>query len=56
MQKKTDSEHYYVIKSGKIRIESIDKIAWTLDGEFGGEHNIAQIENINNAVKIAVAQ
>lgn len=55
-QKKTDSEHYYVIKSDKIRFESQDEIAWTLDGEFGGEHTEAEIENINNAIKIAVAE
>lgn len=55
-QKKTDSEHYYVIKSDKIEFVSQDNIAWTLDGEFGGEHSTAVVENINGAIKITVAE
>lgn len=56
LQKKTDSEHYYVLKSGKIRFTSPDNVAWTLDGEFGGEGTVTEIENINKAIKIAVRE
>lgn len=56
LQKKTDSEHYYVLKSDKIRFTSEDDVAWTLDGEFGGAGTEAEIENINGAIKIAVEE
>lgn len=56
LQKKTDSEHYYVIKSDKIKFTSQSEVAWTLDGEYGGACHKAQIENIKGAIKIAVAQ
>ncbi len=56
LQKKTDSEHYYVIKSGEIKFASQDNIAWTLDGEFGGEQTAAVVKNINRAIKIAVTE
>ncbi len=55
-QKKTDSEHYIMLKSNEIRFTSEDNIAWTLDGEFGGEHTIAEVKNINGAIKIAVSE
>lgn len=50
------SEYYYVLKSDKIRFSSNENIAWTLDGEYGGEHSFTDIENIHNAIKIRVAE
>lgn len=41
-------------KTEKIRFVSEEPIAWTLDGEPGGEHTEVFIENIHNAVKIVV--
>ena len=37
-----------------ISISSDDKVSWTLDGEFGGEHNLVRIESIPKALKIFV--
>ncbi|MGM9550873.1 MAG: diacylglycerol/lipid kinase family protein [Clostridia bacterium] len=50
------SDHYVFIKAQKLKIESYENIAWTLDGEFGGEHTSVQIENIPQAIKIKVAR
>lgn len=55
LNKNLESEYYYVFKTDKINFTSVENIAWTLDGEFGGEHNTAEIENIHNAIKIRVA-
>ncbi|MDO4595249.1 MAG: YegS/Rv2252/BmrU family lipid kinase [Tissierellia bacterium] len=39
-------------KARKIKIESDDKIKWTLDGEYGGNYKLCQIEVINKAIKL----
>lgn len=43
-------------KTNCIRIESEEKIAWTLDGEFGGEHDQVEIENKRHALNLIVNQ
>lgn len=52
LNKKLDSDYYYVFKTGKLSISSEEDIAWTLDGEFGGEHLQMEIENVQNAIRI----
>ena len=37
-----------------LQIESEEEIAWTLDGEFGGRHNRAEIRNYKQALEIRV--
>jgi len=49
-----DSKHMYAFKAGKITFESNEEIAWTLDGEFGGDHDFVGIENKSKALKIMV--
>lgn len=49
-----DSKHMYAFKTGKITFESDEEIAWTLDGEFGGDHDFVMIENDRQALKIMV--
>ena len=39
MIEQMDSKYMYTFKSGRIMFESIEEIPWTLDGEFGGEHD-----------------
>ena len=34
--------------------ESIEEIPWTLDGEFGGEHDEVVVENLNKELQIMV--
>ena len=43
--KQIDSKHMYSFKSGEVKFESIEEIPWTLDGEFGGEHDCVNIRN-----------
>lgn len=44
---------YVVIKKGKkFKFYFKEEVSWTLDGEFGGNHNFAEIKTCENAVKI----
>ena len=45
VDKRVKSEHIYTFKTSKLTVEGGDAISWTLDGEFGGEHTKAVIEN-----------
>lgn len=45
VDKRVKSEHIYTFKTWKLIVEGKDAISWTLDGEFGGEHTKAVIEN-----------
>lgn len=47
---KTDSSLFIHFKTSSIKFESEEKIAWTLDGEFGGSLSKAEIEVIPNAI------
>lgn len=49
-----ESNYYYVFQTDKLQLKSHDNIAWTIDGEFGGEHTYVEIENIPEAIKIKV--
>lgn len=53
--KQIDSAHMYSFRSGNIKFESIEEIPWTLDGEFGGEHDEVVIKNKKQGLKIMVA-
>jgi len=39
-------------KARKVRVCAEGPVAWTLDGEFGGEHETVDIENIQHAMQI----
>lgn len=41
-------------KASKITFESDDPLPWTLDGEFGGEVTVANIENLPRAFSVIV--
>ena len=49
-----DTKHMYTFKTGKITFESVEEIPWTLDGEFGGEHDYVEIENLQKQLEIMV--
>lgn len=49
-----DTKHMYTFKTGKITFESVEEISWTLDGEFGGEHDYVEIENLQKQLEIMV--
>lgn len=47
-----NSDLIYSFKTRKITIESEDEVPWTLDGEFGGNHSIVEIENKHEALNL----
>ena len=51
-----DTEYMYSFKSSRLLIESKEEVAWTLDGEFGGEHLKAMISNEQQALQIRIPQ
>ena len=51
-----DTKHMYTFKTGKITFDSVEEIPWTLDGEFGGEQDYVEIQNINKAMEIMVPE
>lgn len=49
-----DTKHMYTFKSGDILLESEEEIPWTLDGEYGGQHDKVHIVNKKKALQIMV--
>ena len=49
-----NSNYMYSFRTKKLIIESEGMVPWTLDGEFGGEHDHVVIENNHKAVDIVV--
>lgn len=55
VDKRVNSEHIYTFKTSNLTVESLEgPIAWTVDGEFGGDHQKACIKNHKQALKIMV--
>lgn len=48
----TDMVHCF--KTSALKVESKELVAWTLDGEYGGDHQEILIENLQEAVTIRV--
>ena len=44
----------YSFRTRKLVIESEEMVPWTLDGEFGGEHDRVVVENNQKAVEIMI--
>ncbi len=49
-----NSDYMYSFRTKKLVIQSEEMVPWTLDGEFGGEHQDVMIENNQRAVEIVV--
>lgn len=49
-----DSHYMYSFRTKRLLIESEEAVPWTLDGEFGGEHQKAVIENNRKAIEFIV--
>ncbi|MDO4333274.1 MAG: YegS/Rv2252/BmrU family lipid kinase [Eubacteriales bacterium] len=47
-----DAAQMYCFKTSRIKFETDEELAWTLDGEFGGKHTEVVIENRKQALKI----
>ena len=51
-----DTKHMNTFKTKKITFDSVEEIPWTLDGEFGGEQDYVEIENVQKAMEIMVPE
>ena len=49
-----DAECMYCFKTKEVRIESVDEVSWTLDGEFGGSHKEVTVKNLHKSLEIRV--
>lgn len=49
-----DSSYMYTFKTNHLKFTSEEEIAWTLDGEYGGEQTKAEILNNPHALEIMV--
>ncbi len=45
-------EYMYQFKARKISVDSPETVAWTLDGEFGGNVTYAEVQNMQHAIQI----
>ena len=51
-----DTRHMYTFRAKKVLFESADEVAWTMDGEYGGNHKVVEIENMQKALEIMVPE
>lgn len=54
IEKDPENELIYWFKTSKLRIESDEPVAWTRDGEFGGNHKEVLIEDYKESMQIMV--
>lgn len=52
MSGKDNSDLIYTFKTSRIRIQSDEAVAWTLDGEYGGDHKEVEIRNLYRALNL----
>ena len=49
-----DSDMVYAFQTKEIKFTCNEQVPWTLDGEFGGNHDTVLISDENNALEIAI--
>ena len=54
VDKRVKSEYIYTFKTSRLTVESEEAVSWTVDGEFGGEHTKAVIENEQKVLHIRI--
>lgn len=54
VDKRVKSEYIYTFKTSRLTVESEEAVSWTVDGEFGGEHTKAVIENEQKVLQIRI--
>lgn len=54
ISEQVNTKYMFSFKAEKISFESLEEIPWTLDGEFGGNHDMVQIENMKRKLPIIV--
>lgn len=56
LNRNINAECMLYFRTDHLTIESSQPIAWTLDGEYGGSHECAQIRNLHRAITMKVKQ
>ena len=51
-KKEYDGKRIILLKTGKVKITADAPIAWTLDGEYGGEHQTVMVHVLSRAIDI----
>lgn len=51
-----DVDGMYCFTASELEIETEEPVAWTLDGEYGGDHKHVRIRNCNKAINIRVSE
>lgn len=54
VDKRVKSEYIYTFKTPCLTVESEEAVSWTVDGEYGGDHLKAVIENKQKVLSIKV--
>lgn len=54
VDKRVKSEYIYTFKTSLLTVESEEAVSWTVDGEFGGDHMKAVIENKQKVLNIRI--
>lgn len=49
-----NADGMYCFTASEIEFESGEDVAWTLDGEYGGDHTNVKIKNCNKAIDIRI--
>lgn len=54
VDKRVKSEYIHTFTTESVKVESEEPVAWTLDGEYGGDHLKVEITNWHQALTIRV--
>ena len=49
-----ESDMLYTFQTSSIKFTSSESVSWTLDGEYGGDHQTVLIEDCPQALEILV--
>ncbi len=49
-----DTDQVYSFQTDSLKLTSAEKIAWTLDGEYGGDHSVVEALDIKKGMEIVV--
>ena len=52
--KSENNKYFYQFRSKAVKFISGDPVAWTLDGEFGGYHEVVDVKNVKQALSLLV--
>ena len=52
--KSENNKYFYQFRSSHVKFISDDPVAWTLDGEFGGYHEVVDVKNDKQALSLLV--